>query len=202
VRGGSFGILAVVAVLTLVALGGRSFLGRAEAPDMAQIAKLAKQPMTTAPGPALAARVDGVGFPDWSRWGWKAVGGRSDRFPKRRTEAVLYAKGKERIAVVIVGGTANVDSLQPTIAIQRTPPSGKVELQMGGTSLRIDGKIAGPAESPDYLCGEPKACDLSPAHVSVKRRVDGHPVALIGWPTSAALAEEIQDMAVRGFAAP
>ncbi|MDO9356200.1 MAG: hypothetical protein Q7T55_21050, partial [Solirubrobacteraceae bacterium] len=134
--------------------------------------------------------------------GWTASGGRSDTFPKRRTEAVLYAKGEERIAVVIVGGSANVDSLQPTISLQRTPSSGKVELQLGGTSLRIDGKIAGPAEAPDYLCGNAEACELSPAHVSVKRKVDGHTVALIGWPVSAELATEIQDMAVRGFAAP
>lgn len=197
-------LIAVICVPGVLGLGAAAVVGLGDAvqsgraPDMAQVVDVAKRPMTTAPAVARAVELDGVTFPDWTRWGWTATGGRTDRFEERRTAAVMYEKGKQKIAYVIVSGIDGVNSLQPTRSVQRTPPRGKIALMLGGSGGGSrPSQLAEPAGAPFYLCGDPDACELSPAHLSVKRKVRGHTVALIGWPVSDELYGALQDMAVR-----
>lgn len=56
---------------------------------------------TTLPG----VRLDGVSYPNWyRRYGWEAVGLRSDRLDGRRATTVFYAKHGRQIAYTVVGG--------------------------------------------------------------------------------------------------
>jgi anti-sigma factor RsiW len=97
----------VATVLVLVLSGGPS------GPTVADAARLAARP-PTGPPPAsldasrakLAARVDGVVFPDLARsYGWRPVGVRHDHVDGRDATVVYYAKGGRRIAYVIVAGS-------------------------------------------------------------------------------------------------
>jgi hypothetical protein len=80
-----------------------------------------------APAPAastagmLAAGLEGVGFPDWSReFGWRAAGRRSDELDGRRTETVFYRHEGHTIAYTIVSG----QPLEP-------PPGGQTHRRAG-----------------------------------------------------------------------
>jgi hypothetical protein len=53
----------------------------------------------------LAAAVEGVPFPNWSReFGWRADGTRTDRLDDRLARTVFYRKDSRRIAYTIVSG--------------------------------------------------------------------------------------------------
>jgi hypothetical protein len=53
----------------------------------------------------LAAEVEGVPFPNWSReFGWRAAGTRTDRLDGRHARTVFYRKAGKRIAYTIVSG--------------------------------------------------------------------------------------------------
>jgi hypothetical protein len=95
-------------VLTLLLVGGSS------GPTVAEAAHIALRPPTEpAPGrldqsrAKLAARVDGVVFPDLGRsWGWRAVGLRHDSLDGRKTEVVTYASHGRQIWYAVVAGSA------------------------------------------------------------------------------------------------
>jgi hypothetical protein len=127
--------VAVAAVALVIALGG----GAAE-PTVADAAGLALQ-TPTGPAPArldgsrtqLAAEVDGVQFPDFRRYGWKADGVRHDTVDGRNATVVYYRKDGRRIAYVIVSGAG------------LAPPSGAGGAVRRGVeyqALRADGQAA------------------------------------------------------------
>jgi anti-sigma factor RsiW len=82
------------------------------APTIADAARLGAQaPNAAAPPPAggagtrLALRIDGISFPDLTRFaGWVAVGSRSARIDGRDARVVYYVKGGRRLGYVIVAG--------------------------------------------------------------------------------------------------
>jgi hypothetical protein len=100
-------VAAAAAVVLAVILSGAP-----AGPTVADAAQLATRP-PAGPAPAratgshakLAARVDGVVFPDLARsYGWRPIGVRHDRLDGRNATVVYYAKGGRRIAYVIVAG--------------------------------------------------------------------------------------------------
>lgn len=104
--GGAAALAAVIALV--VALSGGP-----GGPSVADAARLAVRP-PTGPAPArlqsssteLAARVDGVVFPDLRRsYGWKPVGIRRGRIDGRSVTVVYYAWSGRRIAYAIVSGS-------------------------------------------------------------------------------------------------
>jgi anti-sigma factor RsiW len=101
-------LAAAVAVIVLVLSGGSA------APTVADAAGVTTRPPNApAPRPVagrgteLSANVEGVAFPNLRPpYGWRAVGLRRDKLDGRNTTTVFYAKGRRRIAYVIVGGRA------------------------------------------------------------------------------------------------
>jgi anti-sigma factor RsiW len=80
-------------------------------PTVIEAARLAEQPATGAVGvdhsnpKLLAANVEGVPFPNWSKeFGWRQAGARSDRLRDRDARTVLYEHDGKRIAYTIVSG--------------------------------------------------------------------------------------------------
>jgi anti-sigma factor RsiW len=135
-----------------LAMGGAVALGAAIAlvvalsggpagPSVADAARLAMRP-ATGPAPArldssrtkLAARVDGVVFPDLRRsYGWRPVGVRHGRVDGRKATVVYYAKGEQRIAYAIISGSG------------LPKPSGAQAALRGGVeyqTLRLEGRPA------------------------------------------------------------
>jgi len=100
--------LAVLAVALVLALGGSG----ASSPSLAAAAALGQRaPATAAPAARvgrpklLAVDVEGVPFPNWAaKFGWKAVGTRSDTIDSRGVRTVFYAKAGKRLAYTIVPG--------------------------------------------------------------------------------------------------
>jgi hypothetical protein len=116
--GGPIAAAAAAALIAVVLLpSGES------GPTVREAASLSRQPATAAvqgdpsSPKLLAAAVEGVPFPNWSReFGWRAVGTRTDRLDDRLARTVFYRKGGKRIAYTIVSGDgihAPADS-QPT----------------------------------------------------------------------------------------
>jgi anti-sigma factor RsiW len=80
--------------------------------------------VSPAGGPLLPVEVEGVRFPDYEeKFGWRAVGRRSDEVDGRSVTTVTYARGDERVRYSIVAG----DSLEQ--------PDGE-DLEAEGTRLR------------------------------------------------------------------
>jgi hypothetical protein len=102
---------AVAAVAIIAVMVGLS--GGPGAPSVAEAAALAGKP-PTAGAPAVSSTpqlldIDqsGVAFPNWEpKFGWKAVGSRTDELDGRNTTTVFYEKGAKRIAYTIVSGRA------------------------------------------------------------------------------------------------
>jgi hypothetical protein len=95
---------AVLAVVLVLSSGS-------ESPTVLEGARLAERPSTgpVAVDPSnpklLAADVEGVPFPNWSRrFGWSQAGIRSDALGGRETRTVLYEHAGKRIAYTIVSG--------------------------------------------------------------------------------------------------
>ena len=98
------GALAVV-LAALVLVGG--------GPGIEDVAAAAVRPPTAAVAPApptaklLDERIGEVAFPNFAgKFGWKAVGKRSDEIDGRKTLTVFYEKGGRRIAYTVVAGDA------------------------------------------------------------------------------------------------
>jgi anti-sigma factor RsiW len=134
--GGLAGALAA-AVLALVLLLPSGTPG---APSLSQAAALAELgpsapapvPDPGAPGVKLGANVGDVYFPNWTtRFGWKAIGQRTDVIKGRTTTTVYYDWHGKRIAYTIVGAPA------------LTAPTARVT-KLHGTVLRtlkLDGRL-------------------------------------------------------------
>lgn len=126
---------ATAVVLALVLTGGPS------GPTVADAARLAASP-PTGPAPTrlddsrskLAARVDGVVFPDLARaYGWRPVGVRKDEVDGRDATVVYYEKGGRRLGYVILAGSA------------LPPPSGGQAVSRRGVryqTVEVDGRPA------------------------------------------------------------
>jgi hypothetical protein len=77
-----------------------------------QAAALSGRPAVQPPAPPdpreprlLAARAEGIPFPNWrAKFGWRAAGSRTDELGDRRTTTVFYVKGGRRIGYTIVSG--------------------------------------------------------------------------------------------------
>lgn len=136
---------ATAVVLALVLTGGPS------GPTVADAARLASQ-QPSGPAPSrldhskakLAARVDGVVFPDFARaYGWHAVGTRRAQVDGRDAKVIYYEKGGERIGYVITAGSA----------LPR--PSGGKTVERRGVpyqTLSVDGKPAVTWERLGHTC--------------------------------------------------
>jgi len=110
-------------------------------PTTAQAARLSlREP--TGPPPSqsrarpgvLEASTAGVAYPYWEdRFGWRAVGARSDRLGRRLVNTVFYERGDQRVGYSIVDGR------------RLPPPSDGADRVVGGVLLRsftIDGQRA------------------------------------------------------------
>jgi hypothetical protein len=112
---------AAAVVLALVLTGGPS------GPTVADAARLATlAPNGPAPAPMddskakLAARVDGVVFPDFARsYGWRPVGVRHDQVDGRDATVVYYARKGKRIGYVITSGSALPQPSGATVTARR-----------------------------------------------------------------------------------
>jgi hypothetical protein len=112
------GALAAVAAAVAVLLPG----GTPASPSVAQAAQLAlRGPAATAPVPdpseprfKLAARLQGLYFPNWSgTLGWRAVGARRDRLGGRPALTVYYERGRMTVAYTVIGVPALVKPSVP-----------------------------------------------------------------------------------------
>ncbi|HEX3056294.1 MAG TPA: hypothetical protein VHP82_09165 [Gaiellaceae bacterium] len=127
--------VAAAVVAAVVLTGGPG------APTVADAARLGTQPATEpAPSPAgaagtkLAVAVDGVPFPNLTRFaGWRAVGVRHGRIGDRDATVVVYRKDGRRLGYVIVAGAGLVRPSAAQATVIR-----RVEYQ----TLRVSGRLA------------------------------------------------------------
>jgi hypothetical protein len=105
--GGALAGAAAAAVLAVVLV----LAGGPGSPTVVEGARLAERPSTGAVAidpsnpKLLAANVEGVPFPNWSRkFGWRQAGIRSDGLGDREARTVLYEHAGKRIAYTIVSG--------------------------------------------------------------------------------------------------
>jgi hypothetical protein len=102
------------AALAAVAIALETGGGGSTDPSLASVYAAARlDPTETAPTPVggtppvLDAKVGALEFPDWrQKFGWKAVGQRTDKLNGRNTTTVFYRKGAKKIAYTIVSGKA------------------------------------------------------------------------------------------------
>lgn len=101
-----------LAAVAALAVGVVALLQRGGTPTIDQTAQVASR-FTTADPPApgdpklLDLAVEGVAFPDFSgKFGWRAVGSRTDTVEGRRVTTVTYANWGRRIGYSIVAGAA------------------------------------------------------------------------------------------------
>jgi anti-sigma factor RsiW len=105
--GGGLAFAAAAAVLAVVLV----LSSGSESPTVVEGARLAERPSTgaVAVDPSnpklLAANVEGVPFPNWSKkFGWRQAGIRSDGLGDRDARTVLYENAGKRIAYTIISG--------------------------------------------------------------------------------------------------
>jgi anti-sigma factor RsiW len=106
IGGALAGAVAAAALAAVLVLSTSS-----EAPTVREASRLAERPPT---GPVaadpyspklLAANVEGVPFPNWSKqFGWRQAGIRSDHIGDRDARTVFYRHDGKRIAYTIVSG--------------------------------------------------------------------------------------------------
>jgi hypothetical protein len=122
---GSFAAVAAAAVAALVIS-----LGGASAPSVLATVELAG-PGPTLPAPKhdttndalLRTKIEGLPFPDWDQFEWRAVGTRNDEIEGRRATTVFYDNPKgARAAYTILGGSAiKAPEDAKTVAVRGTP---------------------------------------------------------------------------------
>lgn len=133
--------LAGAAAVVAAAVAAVFLSGGPGAPTVADAARLGTQPATEpAPSPAgaagtkLAVAVDGVPFPNLTRFaGWRAVGVRHGRIGDRDATVVVYRKDGRRLGYVIVAGAGLVRPSAAQATVIR-----RVEYQ----TLRLSGRLA------------------------------------------------------------
>jgi anti-sigma factor RsiW len=126
--GGLAGVAAAAGVVAALSLSGPP----PRAPTAGQAASLSlRGPSGPPPGPSrtrpglLAASTGGVAYPYWEdRFGWRAVGARSDRLGRRLVNTVFYERGRQRVGYSIVAGR------------RLPPPSQGTDRVVGGVRLR------------------------------------------------------------------
>ena len=97
-------VAAVIAALVVLGGGAPGVDDVAAAAVRAPTAKVGTVPATS---PLLKERVENVIFPNYfTKFGWKAVGTRTDEIGGRDTRTVFYEKDGKRIAYTIVAGDA------------------------------------------------------------------------------------------------
>jgi hypothetical protein len=122
---GSFAAVAAAAIAALVIS-----LGGASAPSVLATVQLAG-PGPTLPAPKhdptndalLTTRIEGLPFPDWDQFEWRAVGTRTDEIEGRRATTVFYDNPYgARAAYTILGGSAiEAPSDAKTVDVRGTP---------------------------------------------------------------------------------
>jgi hypothetical protein len=122
---GSFAAVAAAAVAALVIS-----LGGASAPSILATVELAG-PGPTLPAPKhdttndalLRTKIEGLPFPDWDQFEWRAVGTRNDEIEGRRATTVFYDNPKgARAAYTILGGSAiKAPEDAKTVDVRGTP---------------------------------------------------------------------------------
>jgi anti-sigma factor RsiW len=98
------GVAAAALVALVLATGGG-------APTVTAVLDVASRTpaaaISPAGGPLLPVEVEGVPFPDYAeKFGWRAVGQRTDEVDGRSVTTVTYARGGERVRYSIVAGEA------------------------------------------------------------------------------------------------
>lgn len=169
--------LAVMAVaVAVLGLWVRDEMSR---PEMRQVVASAWSPMPLSATQATARTVDGIVFPDWSRWGWQPTGGRADTLSDHRTAATTrYERGDEVVTFTIVSGTDNVDDGQiwPFPAFAERDGE-KVELGESRASFSLP--------------------TTSGTVVTVKRHVRDRTVVLTGSPATQGVMNQLDRLALR-----
>lgn len=97
------GAIAAAAIVIALSLGGGPSVQ-----DVAQAALNAPtQPAPAVHGHYVDAEIAGIHFPDYgSKWGWKAIGARTDRVDGRDALTVIYAKDGTGVHYTVVDGDA------------------------------------------------------------------------------------------------
>ena len=110
-RAAALAAAAAAAAIVVAVLGLPG--GSPTAPPVAEAARLGIRPPTQAAPPVdprrrslLALSADGLAYPTWARYGWRAVGARVDRLDGRRATTVFYERDRRRIAYTIVAAPA------------------------------------------------------------------------------------------------
>jgi|SRR5829696_6495113 len=100
---GAVAAVALAAVLIVTSGGaGLTVTETAQLADRSATGAVAVDPSNPR---LLAANVEGVPFPNWSReFGWREAGIRSDELGGRTAQTVFYEKGTRRVAYTIVSG--------------------------------------------------------------------------------------------------
>lgn len=133
-------LAATLAAIVLMTTGG--------GPSIQDVAAAAlNAPTRPAPPPDpddeqyIRARVGGVSFPDYARrWGWAAVGARTDRVDGRRATTVIYRRGDRGVHYSIVDG----DPLPVPEGARRVEADGlKLAVLRGGGALMVTWRRGG-----------------------------------------------------------
>jgi anti-sigma factor RsiW len=125
---GSFVAVAAAALAALViSLGGASAPGVLATVQLAGGGPTLPAPAHDARNPALLrTRIDGLPFPNWDEFEWRAVGAREDEIEGRRAVTVYYDSPRgARAAYTILGGSAI------------EPPDGARTLRLRGTTFHL-----------------------------------------------------------------
>ena len=203
-------VVAVVALAGLVfgVIGERKFQDAMTDPTMPDVVRIAQKEIEFPAAQVQQRTVDGIRFPDWSRWGWEAVGGRSDMLEDEREAATMrYRRGRKTITFTVVAGTGQVEDAQPVRLVYRNPPLGKTELTLGGVGSGFKPSTQDPVTRATgagwpaglYDCESSSGCDPGPGPgaLTVKRTIKGRTIVLTGWTPSDPLLDEMQDLALR-----
>jgi hypothetical protein len=98
----------------------------------------APKPAEDLPG-VLDRAVDTVAFPDFKRFGWRAIGARTDDVAGRRAVTVYYARGERQLRYTIVSGAGDVVAAKGTTDEPVTHGRRTMHLVMGiaGTTTLV-----------------------------------------------------------------
>jgi hypothetical protein len=142
-------------------------------PSVPEVVGLARGPQDDDVTLATGRTIDGLGFPDWRRYGCDAEGGRLDRLEDDREAAtVSYRCGAEQITYTIVSGTGNVDDETITVTRQlAVPGGGKLEVVQAQSN----------------------------EHPTLKLKRAGRTIIIAGVSPNDALARKMRRLAVRGL---
>ena len=134
--------LVLVAVLAAVAAGvliAYDF-NPATVPEVAAAAMRGGGDASGVPGVAspgvLDVEVDGLAFPDWQQFGWRATRVHRDSVEGRKTTTVTYRRGRHHLTYTVVSGDDHVDYGVSTLTVLRE--RGRIEIHFiaGGPDVR------------------------------------------------------------------